>query len=221
MKTALLILKKDITVELSGMRIIPVVLVMGLLILLVFSFSLGQSVPNSSVAAAILWVSFLFSGIVAIERCFDCESQNNVLSALRTGPGNVRWLFLGKVLWVLLLLYIIEIWIGLSFVVLFDFNLYGSFAALLLIVSLFNVGFAGLGVLFAAITCNCKGKSFLLVIVLLPLLTPIIAGSVSCAGAVMDAAALSGLCHWLKLLAGFDIISLALAQLLFGYAIEG
>jgi ABC-type transport system involved in cytochrome c biogenesis permease component len=70
-KKAMLILEKDVRLELAGMQIVPVVAILALLIVLIFGFALGQTLAGTAEAAAILSIAVLFSGLVAIEKCFD------------------------------------------------------------------------------------------------------------------------------------------------------
>jgi heme exporter protein B len=223
MRRALLIFEKDIRIELAGMQVVPVVAILALLIVLIFGFALGQSLAGTAEAAAILSIAVLFSGLVAVEKCFDSESHNDALAGLRSaaGPsGDVSFIFWGKVLWILLLLCAVEIWVCLVFGVLFNFDLLLNYVSLIIIFALFNAGFAGIGVLFAALTSMCRGKGFLLVILLLPLLIPPVIGMVNSLKIVFDGAGLGQIGNWLKFLAGFDLVFLSLSRILFDKVLD-
>ena len=215
MKRALLVFQKDIRLELAGMQVIPIVAILALLIVLIFGFALGQTLGGTAEAAAILSIAVLFSGLVAIEKCFDSESHNDALAGLRQITGGVGFIFWGKVLWMLLLLCAVEVWACVVFGILFNFNLLLHCVPLILIFALFNVGFAGVGVLFAALTAACRGKGFLLVVVLLPLLIPPVIGMVNSLKAVFDGQSVGQIGNWLKFLAGFDLVFLSLSRMFF------
>jgi heme exporter protein B len=220
MKKAMLILEKDIRLELAGMQIVPVVAILALLIVLIFGFALGQMLAGTAEAAAILSIAVLFSGLVAIEKCFDSESHNDALAGLRQTGGDVGFIFFGKVFWMLLLLCAVEVWTCLVFAVLFDFDLLSHCVSLIIIFVLFNVGFAGIGVLFAALMAVCRGKGFLLVILLLPLLIPPVLGIVNSLKAVFDGEGLGQIGNWLKFMTGYDLVFISLSRILFDKVIE-
>jgi heme exporter protein B len=220
MRPALLILQKDIRLELAGMQIVPIVAMLALLIILIFAFALGQSLAGTAEAAAILSIAFLFSGLVAVEKCFDSESHNDALAGLRQISGDVGFIFWGKVLWMLVLLYVVEIWTCLVFAILFDIDLLLHCGSFIIICSLLNLGFAGVGVLFAALTAACRGKGFLLVVLLLPLLIPPVIGVVNSLKTVFDGEGLGQIANWLKFMAGYDLTFVSLARILFDKVID-
>jgi heme exporter protein B len=215
MKQAIILFRKDFKLELSGMQIVPTVAILSLLIILVFGFALGQVLSSSGLAAAILSIAFLFSGLVAVEKCFDNESRSGALDGLRQVTGRTDFIFWGKFAWLMMLLYFIELWSCIVFAMLFDFNLHLYTSYLIIVFTLFNAGFASTGVLFAAVTTPCRGKAFLLAIVLLPLLIVPTTAMVMTLKAVFDGAAAAQFWHWLKLMAAFDILFGALSVLLF------
>jgi heme exporter protein B len=214
-KKAMLILEKDVRLELAGMQIVPVVAILALLIVLIFGFALGQTLAGTAEAAAILSIAVLFSGLVAIEKCFDSESHNDALAGLRQISGDVGFIFWGKVVWMLVLLCVVELWTCLVFGILFDINLLLHCVSLIIIFALFNIGFAGVGVLFAALTAVCRGKGFLLVVLLLPLLIPPVLGMVNSLKAVFDGEGLGQIGNWLKFIAGYDLVFVSLSRILF------
>jgi heme exporter protein B len=221
MRRALLVLGKDIRLELAGMQIVPVVAILALLIVLIFGFALGQTLSGTVEEAAILSIAVLFSGLVAVEKCFDSESHNDAMAGLRQiSGGDVGFIFWGKVVWMLVLLCVVELWTCLVFGILFDINLLLHCVSLIIIFVFFNVGFAGVGVLFAALTAVCRGKGFLLVVLLLPLLIPPVLGMVNSLKAIFDGQSLGQIGNWLKFLAGYDLIFVSLSRMLFDKVVE-
>jgi heme exporter protein B len=220
MRRIWLVFRKDLVLELAGMRIVPTMMILAVLILLIFVFARGQSVQDSSEAAALLAIAFVFCGVVASERCFETENRGGTLEAMRQITGETDFMFWGKFLWVLLLLFFAEFWSCLVFSVLFNYSLHAYIYQLIIILALFNIGFAAMSVLFSALTYSSRGKGFLLVIVLLPLLIPPVLGVVLSLRSILNGAELSFVTHWLKFLAGFDLVFGALSVLLFERAIE-
>ena len=220
MRRALLILEKDIRLELAGMQVIPIIGILALLIVLIFGFALGQSLAGTAEAAAILSIAILFSGLVAIEKCFDSETHNDALAGLRQAGGEAGFIFWGKILWILILLFAVEVWTCFVFSVLFNFDLISNFVSLTIIFVLFNIGFSGIGVFFAALTSACRGKGFLLVVLLLPLLIPPVIGIVNSLKIILDGQGIGQIVNWLKFLAGFDLVFLTLSRMLFDKVLD-
>jgi heme exporter protein B len=129
--------------------------------------------------------------------------------------SDVGFIFWGKAVWMLVLLCVVELWTCLVFGILFDINLLLHCVSLIIIFALFNIGFAGVGVLFAALTAVCRGKGFLLVVMLLPLLIPPVLGMVNSLKAVFDGEGLGQIGNWLKFIAGYDLVFVSLSRILF------
>ena len=218
LKRALLILQKDVAIEMSQLRMLPTAAIMAILIILIFAVVMGQE-TNAAGAAAILAVSFVFCGIVASERSFDSETANGAIDALRITAGSDA-IFWGKWLLTAGLLLLIEIWNCAVFCVIFNFEMYGYLAEMIVLLVLFNIAFASVGAVFSAMVAQCRQKGFILTILVLPILIgPVIATTMGLK-MIFSGYGLSGISNWLKFMAGFDIIFTALAWMTFEKVIE-
>jgi heme exporter protein B len=219
MKRALLLFTKDLRIELAGMQVVPMAVVLSILIVLVFALAMGQILAGAAQAAAILTVAFLFAGIVAVERCFDSEARDGAFEGLVQVSGKSSFIFWGKFFWVLALLYFVEFWAGIVFSVMFDFGLLWQRPMVIMPVTLFNVGFAAIGVLFAAMLNGCRGKAFLLAIAVLVLMVPLVAALALALKAILSAGP-GGILTWIKFMAGFDIVMGSLCVMFFEKVLE-
>lgn len=192
--------------------------VFTLLVLLIFNFALdltGETVR--AVAPGVLWVTFIFAGMLTLGRGFARERERNALQGLLLAPIDRGALFVAKLLVNLALLGVVELVALPAFVGLY--NLSPRPGALLAVVALGTLGFATVGTLFAAVAANTRAREALLPLLLFPVLVPVIIGAVKATGESLPGAAPDGP-PWLGLLAAFDAIFLALGYVLFEYAIE-
>ena len=212
------IARKDLLIELRSRDILSSAVVFTLLVLLIFNFALeltGDTIR--AVAPGILWVTFVFAGMLTLGRTFARERERGALQGLLLAPLDRGGLFVAKLLVNLILLGVVELVALPAFVALY--NLTVRPGALLAVVALGTLGFAGVGTLFAAVAANTRAREALLPLLLFPVLVPVIIGAVKATGESLPGANTGGP-PWLGLLIAFDAIFLALSYALFEYVIE-
>src|ERR1700680_4894136 len=110
LRTAFLILRNDSALERKNLEILAPPLFFAVGCVVVFAFALvkeGQAPPDA--AAAILWISILFAGTLALGRTFERERYGETLRALLLAPAARPALYVGKLLGVLCLLGLTEV----------------------------------------------------------------------------------------------------------------
>src|SRR6266581_4784916 len=208
LRTALLILRKDSAIERKNLEVLATTLFFAVGCVLVFAFALvreGQAPPDA--AAAILWISILFAGTLALGRTFERERYGETLRALLLAPAARPALYVGKLLGVVLLLGLEEALLVPAVALLFDAPL---FARPLLLVPLLvsgTLGFAAVGTLFAAMLMRARTRDVLLPILLYPITIPVIIAGVRGTSALLasprdEATAIM----WIAILVSFDIV---------------
>jgi heme exporter protein B len=212
------IARKDLLIELRSRDVLSSAVVFTLLVLLVFNFALdltGDTVR--AVAPGILWVTFIFAGMLTLGRTFARERERGALQGLLLSPLDRGALFLAKLAVNLVLLALVEIIAAPAFAALYDLPLRPG--PLLLVIVLGTLGFAAVGTLFAAVAANTRAREALLPLLLFPVLVPVIIGAVKATAATVPGAASDGP-PLLGLLIAFDAIFLTLAYVTFEYVIE-
>lgn len=212
------IARKDLLIELRSRDVLSSAVVFTLLVLLIFNFALeltGDTIR--AVAPGILWVTFIFAGMLTLGRTFARERERGALQGLMLAPLDRGALFVAKLLVNLILLGLVEIVALPAFIALYNLSLRP--AALLTVVALGTLGFATVGTLFAAVAANTRAREALLPLLLFPVLVPVIIGAVKATGQTLVGTAPSGP-PWLSLLIAFDAIFLALSYAMFEYVIE-
>ncbi|HEU5219003.1 MAG TPA: heme exporter protein CcmB, partial [Gemmatimonadales bacterium] len=90
---------KDIRVEIRSRTALVSALAFAALVLVIFNFARDSgAVSREALAPSVLWITFTFSGIIALNRSFALERENAALDGLLLAPVSRTALFLGKYL---------------------------------------------------------------------------------------------------------------------------
>jgi heme exporter protein B len=216
-----LLVAKDLLVELRNRETFTVMLFFSVVILFLFHFGLNPERENTAqLAPGLLWLAFLFTGVLGLGRSFQAEQANDCLEQLLLVPGDRGTIFLGKLVGNVVFMLAVELLIVPLFAVFFQLGLWDALLPLLVVAVLGTVGFAAIGTLFSALTANLRAREVLFPLLLFPLVVPVIIGSVTATGIVLGGGALGEAGGWLKLLGAFDTIFLAVAYLSFDVVVE-
>lgn len=212
---------KDLLLELRSRDIILSALLFGLLTALVFNFALRAAPQRAAeLAPGILWTAFAFAGVLAMSRAFAREQEQGGLEGLLLAPVSRDAIFIGKALVSFLFMLIIEAALLPAFAALLNFSAFSP--ALLLALLLATLGFALVGVLFAAIAAQTRSREIMLPALFFPVILPVLIGAVEISGAAMNGGGLAhpGIIRWLLLLAVFDLLFLVICPWLFSIIVE-
>ncbi len=209
---------KDLLAELRTKEVVSASLVFSLTVLVLFNFAFDLQVDRAqAVAPGVLWVTFMFAGVLALGRAFTREQDRGTLEGLLLSPADRGALYLAKLLANATFMLIVEVVSLPAFVGLFNLRL--DWPQVIAVVLLGTLGFAGVGTLLAAMAANTRAREVMLSLLLFPLSVPVLIATVRATGQALGEAAEEG--HpWLGLLAAFDAIFLAVSFLLFDYVIE-
>lgn len=152
------VLVKDLTVEWRTRQAFNAVICFAVLVLFIFSFALGpQMARQRDLAAGLLWLAFVFTGLLGLGRTFQVEQENHCLEGLVLLSRTCSAVYIGKVLATMVFLLSVEgMTLGLL-AVLYNIDLWRHVPALVLVMGLGTVGFAAIGTLYAAITVQVRG----------------------------------------------------------------
>jgi heme exporter protein B len=132
----------------------------------------GRNADLPLIHAALLWVAVLFAAFTGLARAFVQEEEARTAAALRLAAPPIA-VYLGKLLFNLLLLLLLDVLVAVLFVVLLHVEIksVGLFAALLLAGSL---GLVAATTLIAAIIARASAKGALFAVLSFPLLVPLL-----------------------------------------------
>jgi len=210
------IASKDLLVELRSRTAILSVAVFVVLVLVVFNFGRDPTaVSNIDLAPSILWVTFTFAAILALNRAFQLELENQALEGLLLAPVDRGSIYLGKLIANLVFVATIEC-LGVPLVALF-FNvpIIPYVGPLVATIALATVGFVAIGTLFSAMTVRTRFAELLLPVLLLPFMILPLSWAALATARLLAGRPLSEITGWLNMLAVYDIVFVILAVLLF------
>jgi heme exporter protein CcmB len=212
-RTALLVLRKDFTIEVKSREILYTTLLFAVSCVLVFSFALvkeGQAPPDA--AAAILWIAIMFAGTLALGRTFERERYGETLRALLLAPAPRPALYVGKLLGIVLLLGVAEVVLVPLVAFLFAAPFFSHPLLLTLLVATGTIGFAAVGTLFAAMLMRVRTRDVLLPILLYPITVPVIIAGVRGTSALIASPVDQAMASmWIGIMAAFDVVFVTLA----------
>jgi heme exporter protein B len=172
------------------------------------------------VAPGLLWLAFLFTGMLGLGRSFQAERENDCFEELLLTPGDRESIYFGKLAGNVLFMVMAEAVILPLFGILYNLDIWGHIPALALVALLGTLGFSTIGTLLAAMTAHLRAREVMLPLLLFPLTVPVILGSVRATEAILGGAGLLEVSHWLKLLLAFDVIFLVACPLAFEFVLE-
>ena len=213
---------KDLLVERRSKETLNALLFFSLALLFVFQFALGPDRERlASVLPGLLWLGFILSGVLGLGRAFLVERENDCWEALLLTPGDKSAIYLGKLAGGLVLMLVVETLVLGLFALFFNLDLGPVLPGLALVIGLGTVGMAAVGTLFAAMTAQIRARELLFPVLLLPVLVPVLLGTVKATEALLSGEPLTAVAHWLKLLVAADVVYLAIGLLTFDVILEG
>ena len=210
---------KDVLLEIRTRDIVVSALVFALLVLVVFNFALNVTPRlTDDLAPGILWVSFTFAGILAMNRAFVLEKDKGSLDGLLLTPVSRDSIYFGKMLGVFVFMIVVEVALLPIFAVLFNFSSFSI--GLVLAIVLATLGFATVGTLFSAMAVHTRSREIMLPLLFLPVMAPVIIAAVESSADSIGGTGAIGLERWLGLIAVFDAVYLVVCPWVFGLIVE-
>ena len=213
LRTAWLVLRKDLTVEVRSREIAYTTLFFAVSCVLVFAFALvTDGRPIDDGAAGILWIAIAFAGTLALGRTFERERQSETLRALLLAPADRPAIYVGKLLGIVALLAATELVLIPLVSLLFQAPLLTHPWWLAAIVATGTLGFAAVGTLFAAMLVRARTRDVLLPVLLYPITVPVIIAGVRGTAALLEPELEVAIVQfWVALLICFDVVFVTLA----------
>jgi heme exporter protein B len=176
----LAVLGKDLLIEWRSRDRVVAMLLFALLVVVVFHFALpgGATARTRESAPGLLWVAYVFASLFGLGRSFSLELENDALAGLALVPSDRGWVFLGKAAANLVILAVAQAVTALAFALVFELDLLPLALPLACVVLLGSLGLCSIGTLFAAVAVRTRFREVMLPLLLLPLLVPVISGSV-------------------------------------------
>lgn len=218
-RVASAIFLKDIKLELRMRETIPTLLLFSILVTFMLSFTFDPSPQAMAlVGPGIVWVAFLFTGILGLNRSLALENDQGTLEALLLSPTGRDAIYMGKLLGNFVLLMTIEIIMLPLFLVLFDLNLFEIW--FLLLTALVTFGLATIGTVFSGMSLNNRVREAIMPLLIIPIVLPLTIGAVTTTGSIIQGESWPQIGRWIQLILVFDITFFVLSSFLFEFILE-
>lgn len=215
------ILWKDLLSELRTKEILISMLVFSLMVGLIFNFTFptGSEFIQEAIPG-IIWMTFIFAGILGMNRTFVYEVDKGCLQGVMLAPTSRVIIYISKFLVNFLFMTLVELLILPIFGIFFNFNILSFLGRLIAVVVLSTLGFAVIGTLFSAISVNTRSREVMLPVLHFPISIPIIIGAAQSTTAIFQGQPWDSVWNFLKIVVVFDIVFFILALLTFEFIIE-
>jgi len=182
----------------------------------VILFSIGNEKINQSLTGGLYWVVIFFSAMSGLARAFVSEEERGTSLTLQliASPSTV---FTGKLIFNLILVFLMNIVITILYAALFEEFIIRNFLLFLLTFLLGNIGLAVSSTIIAAIIAKAGSKGTLYPVLSFPILLPLILTSVQLTIFSMDGTTIGESIVELAIVVCYDIIMISVSYMLFDF----
>ena len=203
-KTTLTTLGKDLRLEWRSKDAINSMLFFSLLVVVIFSFAFNPTAEESRlIAGGLIWVSFLFAAVVALNQTWAREIRNQVLDAYRVSPAPFNALFLAKAIGNFIFVSVLELLMTPLFVIFYNLRSIGPVYQLLIVALLGTWAIVVNGTFFAAVSLRTRAREIMLPLLLFPIAIPALLGVVEATTEILTGEYSR---FWITLLAAYDVV---------------
>ena len=212
-------LAKDIRLEWRSKDAINSMLFFALLVVVVFSFSFDPLAEESrQIAGGLVWVSFLFAAVVALNQTWAREIRNQVLDAYRVSPAPANSLFLAKAIGNFIFVAVLEAVMTPLFIAFYKLRALGPAWQLIPIAVLGTWALVVNGTFFAAMSLRTRAREIMLPLLLFPISIPALLAMVRATTAILTGEESAK--FWIVLLLAYDVVFTTGCLLLFETVLE-
>ena len=192
----------------------------GVMVVFLFAFALNSvGVRLASVFPGVLWMTFLFAGMIGISRTYTHEVPEDTLTGLVLAPGDRMAIFLAKLTTAFLFMAAMELCTTPLFFAFFSEPWNGQWVLLGMTLGLGALGIVELGTLLSAISANLQSAEMVFTLLLFPLEIPVLITTVEATTGILSHP-VGNPWLWLHGLMAYDAIFLAVPSLLYEYLWE-
>jgi heme exporter protein B len=221
LRLAVAIAAKDIRLELRSRTALLSAIVFSALVLVVFNFARDPTVLAAiDLAPSVLWITFAFGAVIALNRAFYVERENAALDGILLAPVPRSALYVGKLLANLAFVGVVEAVALPLFVLFFNVSMGHALPGILGVTALATLGFVSVGTIFSAMVVRTRFAELMLPVLLLPFMVPPLVGAVQVTSRLLAGRPLSEMEGWLRLLTAYDIVFVTLCILVFPAVVD-
>jgi ABC-type transport system involved in cytochrome c biogenesis permease component len=181
----------------------------------------GTIASRPEVAVAALWIILFFASVLTFTTSFTREIDRGTFGGLKTLPCSPSAILLGKILYAIVLLSLVELVLFLFSSVFLNLNLSEGFIELLLVFFLGVVDLSFAGSFVSGLVMFSEGKTLLLSFLLFPISLPVFIPSVLATEKIVNGLSMVDVIPELRFLLAFLFSITAIAGLTFKFILEG
>ena len=216
-------LRKDLVSELRTKEMLVSMFLFAVLAMIVFhyAFTAHGSADLTYFTGGMLWVVFIFSSLLGLNRSFVHEKDEGCLEGLLLCPVDRVTIFFAKMLGNLIFLLVVQALTVPVFTLFFvERGYYADLGWFLAVLLFADIGICTLGTLLATISMNTRARDLLLPIIFLPLIVPLLVAATSATTAIFAHTSTAGSAAVrLAFMAGYDAVFLVAAWGTYDFAI--
>ena len=221
LRSALLVARKDLTIELRTRSAIFSASAFTLLAIVIFYFAWDvTAVAPIDLAPGVLWVIFTFSGLLGLNRSFALEQSDRAIDALLAAPIEREAIFLGKALGNLVFVSAVLALAIPAISLFYGLPLGGVWPALVALAFVAAVGLVTVGTLFSAMATNTRLAELLLPMLALPFFVPVVMPAAQVTTRLLAGRPMAELWPALRILLAFDLVFLVACTAMFRFTVE-
>ena len=225
MKGFLSLLRKDFLLELRSREMLVVVFALSILLCVIVSSGLTNAGLSSEsdirVFPIALWVVFLFTATLSVERSFEYEREHGAIESILTLSGtSPSWFYLSKAISNFVFMFLAQFFTLLLLSGLLSVSLTDFLPELFLISLLVVFGYSAIATLLASLSSQGRLRGMLLPLLLLPLLFPLFFAATEITSDLLVAERFDFGSPWFSLIIGLDVVYLLLGINLFGQVVR-
>ncbi len=171
------IFQKDVMQEFKTRYAVNAIILFAFVTLVAVSFSIGTYSATIEVKSALLWIILFFSSMSGLAHIFIREEETHTADTLKL-VSEANHVFLGKFLFNVLLLFVLEFITVPLFFAAMGFSVQ-NFWAFLTILMLGSIGLYAGATMIAAIIAKASGRGALFAVLSFPILLPVLVAGIS------------------------------------------
>ena len=208
--------RKDWHSELRTRYAINALAMFILVTISVILFSIGNEKISEYLTGGLLWVVIFFSAMSGLSRAFVSEEERGTTLTLQlvAAPSTI---FSGKLLFNLVLVFLMNIAITILYSALFESFIVKSLELFFIAFVLGNIGIAVSSTIIAAIISKASSKGTLYPVLSFPILLPLILTLLELTKFAMDGDTIADSLVEIGVLVSYDVIMLTASYLLFDF----
>jgi heme exporter protein B len=216
-----LVARKDLAIEFRTRTAFFSALVFALLGLTIFYFAWDPTaVAAIDLAPGVLWVIFVFSGLLGLQRSFGVEQADRAIDALLAAPVDREAVYLGKALANFIFVAAVQAITIPATALFYNVPIGGAALPLAGIAILAAIGIVSVGTMFSSMAVNTRLAELLLPMLALPFFIPIVMGAAVSTSRLLAGRPIAEVLPWLRILVAFDLVFVVACTLAFPYTLE-